>query len=285
MDGEGPGIIHPRLSINAGCTWANDLTADLAMWDAVGASQVGLWDTKIATHEWPTVGDDLRARQISVTSLVTNWFDLSDSTSWPGRRESLCRAIDAAVELDAGCVYLPAGPSDGRCWEALRDALAEAIEPCVEHAAARNARLAIEPSARLQVSFVNTLRDAVLISNQLGIDVIVDFASCWMERDLAGVLVELGSRIALVQVADVEIGAVRRPEEFDVRRGQTAQGRVVPGDGDLELERMLRATIAAGYSGPFELELLGPAIENEGYDSALPRGIARASELLDRVGA
>ena len=56
--------------------------------------------------------------------------------------------------------------------------------------------------------------------------------------------------------------------------------RRVPGDGDIPLARLLRILVDAGYAGAFELELVGPAIEDEGYESA----IAARSRAMNSYG-
>ena len=55
----------------------------------------------------------------------------------------------------------------------------------------------------------------------------------------------------------------------------------MPGDGDLPLERLLDDVLAAGYTGIFDLELLGPAIAEEGAESALRRGLEWMTRMLD----
>ena len=47
----------------------------------------------------------------------------------------------------------------------------------------------------------------------------------------------------------------------------------------------LAILLDAGYDGMFDLELLGPKIEAEGYLSATRRSLERATEMLDRLGA
>ena len=91
---------------------------------------------------------------------------------------------------------------------------------------------------------------------------------CWMERDLREVLQRAGSQIAFVQICDVKIGG--------------AGGRVHLGEGDLPLDRLMQDVLDSGYTGLFDLEVLGPSIEEEGYATALRRGVRSASDFLTR---
>jgi sugar phosphate isomerase/epimerase len=78
--------------------------------------------------------------------------------------------------------------------------------------------------------------------------------------------------LALVQVSDYEIGTLDTPN------------RSVIGDGDVPLERLIAMVLDAGYDGLFDLEIIGPKIEVEGYWSATRRSLERLSEMLDRLG-
>jgi sugar phosphate isomerase/epimerase len=64
-----------------------------------------------------------------------------------------------------------------------------------------------------------------------------------------------------------------------------AGNRVVPGDGDIPLERLVRMALDAGYQVAFDIEVMGPRVEQEGYPLAVRGAVDRAGELLDRVGA
>ena len=59
----------------------------------------------------------------------------------------------------------------------------------------------------------------------------------------------------------------------------------VPGDGAIPLERLLGELLEAGYTGVFDLELVGPRIESEGNRAASRRAAERISEILTRLGA
>jgi sugar phosphate isomerase/epimerase len=61
--------------------------------------------------------------------------------------------------------------------------------------------------------------------------------------------------------------------------------RAVPGDGDIPLASIIGATLEAGYAGAFELEMVGPRIEEEGYGSAITRGVAYLDALLAQLSA
>jgi hypothetical protein len=41
----------------------------------------------------------------------------------------------------------------------------------------------------------------------------------------------------------------------------------------------------AGYAGDFDLELIGPRIDAEGYAAAIPRSVAALDGLLTQLGA
>ena len=96
----------------------------------------------------------------------------------------------------------------------------------------------------------------------------MEINACWAERGLGDTIADGVDRIRLVQVSDFAIGTLSTPN------------RLVPGDGDIPLARILGQVVDAGYDGCFDLELIGPAIESEGYESAVPRSVTRLGELL-----
>jgi sugar phosphate isomerase/epimerase len=93
-----------------------------------------------------------------------------------------------------------------------------------------------------------------------------------MERHLAATFDAAGPLLAHVQLSDVVVGSLCTPD------------RAVPGDGHVPLEAIVRALGAAGYGGAFELELVGPRIEAEGYAAAISRAVASTSAILAAAG-
>jgi sugar phosphate isomerase/epimerase len=104
-------------------------------------------------------------------------------------------------------------------------------------------------------------------------DIVLDLYSCWYERDLDRLIRENVDMLALVQICDYALGTFDTPN------------RAALGDGDIPVEHILATVIDAGYQGAFDLEILGPRIEAEGYPTAIRRSLERGSEMLDRLGA
>ncbi len=197
-------------------------------------------------------------------------FTLADPSGWDAQRAALLSTVDYAASIGAPCVYLTTGPGWPRSWEESARSFAEAVAPVVAHASTRGVRLALENTnpLRTDIGIVHTLRDAVDLALDTGLDVCVDLYACWYERGLRDTFRRAAGRIALVQVSDFVPGTVDMPN------------RAVPGDGAIPLARLLGWLLEDGYAGPLDLELLGPRIAAEGVPAALARATAYLAKLL-----
>jgi sugar phosphate isomerase/epimerase len=268
---------HPRVSVSAISTFALPLDEDLAFWDRHGIERVGVSVAKMAAFGWDAALDLVLGavdRGLVVANLIgVGAFRLDDPAQWDAQRARLERAIAAAERMRAGCLVFTTGPAGALSWEHAADALERALGPVLAHAAAAGVTFALEHthSLRTDVGFVHTLRDVADLAARLDTGVCMEVNACWAERDLAGTIASAIERIVLVQVSDYAIGTTSTPD------------RLVPGDGDIPLARILRTVLDAGYLGAFDLELIGPRIDAEGYDVAVPRAVQRLGALLDEL--
>jgi sugar phosphate isomerase/epimerase len=267
-------VIHPRLSIDALSSFSWSFDQDLALWRELDVPYAGLLISKIS-DDLPGKMGRLRDAGIRPSTVVTGSFDLSAPQSWDQNRALLKAIVDAVADAGGETAYMTPGRTTGAPWRQVLELFAEAVAPSVAYAKARGVKLAFEPSLRTDASFINTLRDAVDAAERTGLGLVVDFGNCWMERDLAEVLQRAAPHIALVQICDVIIGAPGRP---------SPGGRVHLGDGELPLKRLMGEVLATGYAGPFDLEVLGPVVEAEGYEKAIRRGVKLASDFLADAG-
>ena len=269
-------MMHPRTSLSAISTFGWELDRDLEFYARAGIDCVGSSMAKLDRCGWDEGTARVAASGVDVGNLIgLGPFRLDDPEQWPGRRDRLLHALDTAETLRAGCMVLTTGPAGGLTWDDAADALEEALGPVLAEARARGLRLALEHtnSLRVDVGFVHTLRDAVDLARRLDVGVCMEVNACWAERDLAATVAEHVDRLTLVQVSDYAVGTLSTP------------ARLVPGDGDIPLERILGQVLAAGYEGRFDLELVGPAIEAEGYEVASLRAVAALGAMLDTLGA
>ncbi len=213
---------------------------------------------------------------MQVTNLIgLGPFHLDDPDQWPSQRDRVRAALDAAEAVSAECMILTTGPAGQLTWEDAADALETALAPVIEDARERGLPFGLEHtnSLRVDVGFVHTLRDVVDLARRLGIGVCVETNACWAERGLDDTIRTGVDTFRVVQVSDFAIGTLSTPN------------RLVPGDGDIPLERILGQVLAAGYEGSFDLELIGPRIDDEGYEAACTRAVTELGALLERLDA
>lgn len=268
--------MHPRTCVSGISTWSWSLDQDLAFYAAEGVHTIGVALRKLEADGIDASVARLRDSGLRVANVIgIGPFRLDQPPRWDAQRDRFRLAVDIASRLEAGCLVLTSGPAGGLPWEAAADALEEALTPVLPEARRRRVRVALEHtnSLRVDVGFVHSLRDAVDLANRLGIDVCMEVNACWAERGLHETIDAGANRLALVQVSDFSVGTLRTPD------------RAVPGDGDIPLHRILGQVLAAGYDGVFDLELVGPRIEEEGYERAVPRSIAALDALLSDLGA
>ena len=268
--------MHPRISLSAISTFSWELDADLAFYADAGITNVGISVAKLERFGWEEGTRRVVDAGLRVTNLIgLGPFHLAEPGRWEAQRERVVRALDTATEVDAECLVFTTGPAGSLRWEKAADALEAALAPVLPEARSRGVPFAIEHtnSLRVDVGFVHTLADALDLARRLDAGVCMEINACWAERGLADTISAGADRIQLVQVSDFAVGTTSTPD------------RLVPGDGDIPLERILGHVLAAGYTGCFDLELIGPRIDDEGYDPACRRSIDRLTEMLDALGA
>ena len=188
--------------------------------------------------------------------------------TWVEPRASLSRAIGTATTLGARSIYGLTGGHGTLTWEEAADCFSRAIAPCVDEAEAAGIALMIENASHLYADshIGHSLRDTATVAEMAGIGVLVDIFGCWAEAGLKETIERVIPRCSLIQVSDYVYGDRSLP------------GRAVPGDGAIPLKRILDWALSAGYTGAFDLELIGPRIA----DGRQPRSDAPGDREPER---
>ena len=253
---------HPRLSLNSICSMQQSFDDDLALWADLDVDHVGMISPKIEPIGWDAALQAVRDRHLRVSSM---------SCYKHGIAESLPFTADVGAEV----LYIVTGGYGPILWEEAAERFCAEIGPWVDEAREVGVILAVEPTnpLRTDTSFLHTVRDAVDLARMSGMGIALDFYSAWYERDLDEVVRKNIDLVALVQIGDYALGT------FDI------PNRCAIGDGDIPVERLLGMVLDAGYEGVFDLEILGPRVEAEGYRAPIARSLEQASRMLDRLGA
>lgn len=270
--------MHPRLSVNGISSFSWTLEQDIAFCREIGVTTIGAAFGKIE-KDVAASADMIRAAGLRVSGLVTT---ISPACPLQALRDGsdavfdqLRPAIDAAAAIGAPLCCFISGPAPSRSTtdEAL-DALATTLAPAVAYGRDRGVRLAVENNSVVSRfhGFVHTVPDAVRVSRAADVDICLELQNCWYESDLAAMFRAHVGRFGIVQVNDFVVG-----EELKFNRR-------VPGDGDMPLAWLIETLLEAGYKGIFDIEVLGPSIEKEGYASALRRGVDWLDATLTRLG-
>jgi sugar phosphate isomerase/epimerase len=230
------------------------------MWLDLGVERVSIISSKLEREGWNT-------SPITDAGLMIHGVAAHTGV--------LPKAFECASAVGAGSVWICTGPLGSRTWEEAADDLCTTLAPLVGLAQEHGVALAIEPtnSLRCDVSFISTMRDTFDLARLAGTGVVLDFAMCWYERGLAKSVSTNIDLVNLVQVNDFKLGTFMTPD------------RSVVGDGDIPLERLIAMLLEAGYAGVFDLEILGPKIETEGYLPAIQRSVNNLNDILGRLGA
>jgi sugar phosphate isomerase/epimerase len=268
---------HPRLSVNSICSYMQPLAADIELWKELGIDYVALILPKINEVGWDEAARMVNDAGVRVSTVFGPTYRPLDRTAstFAEDQQATVRTVEFAAEVGGETMYICTGAAHGTDWDASTDLFCELVAPAVERGEELGVPILLEPTnpLRADISFLFWQRDAMDLARKAGTKVMFDLQSCWYERGIEQVARDNVDLIGITQISDFKIGTAM------------TGNRVVPGDGDIPLERLLRTVVDAGFQGPFDLEVMGPVVEEEGYESSVRRCVERASELLERVGA
>jgi sugar phosphate isomerase/epimerase len=270
---------HPRLSVNSVSSYQQPLAADVALWQDLGVEHVALILPKVEEIGWGGARDMITEAGLRVSTMFGPTYRPLDADRsfgwWDADQRGTVDSVEFAASIGAGSVYVCTGGATTLPWDGAAEAFSELVAPAVARGMELGVPLLLEPTnpLRADISFVFWQRDAMDLARQAGTKVMLDLQSCWYERGLEQVVRKNIDVVGLTQISDFKIGT------------SETGNRVVPGDGDIPLERLLTMVLDAGFEGSFDLEVFGPQVEAEGYHSSVRRSVEWASELLDRIGA
>jgi sugar phosphate isomerase/epimerase len=263
---------HKRLSVHNVTFYGASLVELEQHWAALGVSRLSILDSQLLDPDFPKL---LQRNDYTVDAIYHLFAGGRLTTDPQAARDALLPVIDAAARAGARMVYLLTGGRDNLTWGQAADRFCTMIAPCVAHAKQASVALAVENASILyaDMHLAHTLRDTVTLAEMSGLGVCIDVFHCWAEGDFEAMVQRALPRTELIQLSDYVLGDRALP------------ARAVPGDGTIPIEGFVAQTLASGYSHGFDLELIGPRIEQEGRLESARRACAVVGAMLDRLGA
>ncbi len=262
------------LSMNEITTYRWSLEEDIEHYQQAGYRAIGVWRQKVSDGDEERAIDLLLDSDLTVSNLLwAGGFTGSDGRTLEESIDDANDALRLAAALRAGCLVVYAG---GRNNHTLRHAarlLRTAIDQLLPLAEAAGVPLAIEPmhaACAADWTFITELAPAL--------ELVESYDSRWLKLALDtyhfpwGELQRKLLSRAIRHLAIVHLSDRRLPPSVDLERCPL-------GCGMLPLREIVKTLQNAGYTGAFDVKLIGPEIETSDYWTLLEHSQAAFVEL------
>jgi sugar phosphate isomerase/epimerase len=272
---------EPSFSISAVSTLTASFAEDLDAYRAAGADGIGIWELKLPAGEDERSLELVRASGLEVTNCVPLVpsilpLPLIDGPVDPRERvEAICASIRRLAAFSPRSVVCLTGPAWERPEAEARRLVLDGLRRIGREARANGVRIGLEPFQRLgaeQWALATSIAEAVELLDaaaEPALGLTFDIWHLWNSETLHEDLRKHGDLIVAVHVNDWR----------DPTRGWA--DRVLPGDGVAGVPAILASLDAAGWRGPYDLEVFS---DNGAFGNAYPDSLwdVPAPELARR---
>ena len=265
----------PQFSINEVTTYRWSFEQDVDRYREAGYQAIGVWRQKLSDHGEEDGIDLLAESGLNVTSLFwAGGFTGSDGRTLEDAIDDATHAIRLAGAMDAGCLVLYTGGRNNHTFRHAERLLKTAIDQLLSFAVDADVTLAIEPmhpACAAEWTFLTDLQQALDVVESYSspqLKLVFDAYHFGHDPTVLANLDQIVPHTALVQLGDR-----RSAHNID-------QDRCPLGCGVLPLAELVSRLLEAGYSGDYDVELIGQDIELSNYHELLAATKTTCHELL-----
>ena len=266
-----------RLSMNEMTTYRWSFEEDVARYVEAGIPAIGVWRQKLSDFGEDAGVDLLAVSSLAVSNLLwAGGFTGSDGRSYRESIDDAEEAIALAASMQAPCLIIYSGARNGHTHNHARRLICSAMKELAAPAADMEVTLAIEPmhaGCASEWTFLTNLEDTLELIEAVEsprVKLAFDTYHLGHDRGVLDRLPEFVDRIAVVHLGDGRC----------VPQGE--QNRCPLGEGTVPLDELVPAIIDAGYTGDFDVELMGEEIEMSNYTDLLRRSKQAFAEWVGR---
>jgi sugar phosphate isomerase/epimerase len=275
--------IRPRFSISQITTLASTFAADVRAYAAAGVDGIGVWEIKLPDGGDAEALDQLGASGLgsaaaipAVPSILP--LPLMEGPEEPQQRiEALCVSLQRLAPFRPSSVVCLTGPGDDR------DTVVEGLRTIGEEAARAGVRVGLEPVNRIggedwtMISSISEAAELLEDADRPALGIQFDSWHLWNTPEVVADIERYADLFVGVHIADWS-GATRGWCD-----------RVLPGDGVVDLPRILGALDRAGWDGYYDLEIFsdngtfGNAWPDSLWDVPTEELVRRGKDAFERV--
>lgn len=266
------------VSMNELTTYRWSFEEDVLRYAAAGITALGVWRQKLSDFGEEKGAELLRDAGLSVSNLLwAGGFTGSDGLSYQEGIEDATEAIELAAELETDTLVIYSGAQGGHTHNHARRLLTGALKELVPVARDYGVSLALEPmheSCAEDWTFLKSIDETLQICDAVDDQVVrLVFDTYHLAQDPAVLdqISELAPRTAIVHVGDSKS---LTPCE---------QNRCPLGQGTLPLREVASRFLAAGFSGFFDVELMGEEIEALDYQQLIRDSRVACEDFLQQA--
>jgi sugar phosphate isomerase/epimerase len=248
------------LSMNELTTFRWSLEEDVEHYQHAGYHSIGVWRQKLADGEEDRGVDLLASSGLSVSNLLwAGGFTGSDGRALSESIDDAAQAIRLAAALRAGCLVVYSGGRNNHTYRHAGRLLRTALDELLPLAETVEVPLALEPMhprCAADWTFLTDLDSVLSLIDEFQSDYLkIAFDTYHFPLGAAqrSVLARLAPYIGIVHLADRRV-----PPSIEQERCPLGQGRV-------PLAEIVTTLLEAGYTGAFDVKLLGPEIGLNNY--------------------
>ncbi|MCI0334077.1 MAG: sugar phosphate isomerase/epimerase [Planctomycetes bacterium] len=267
------------LSMNEITTFRWSFEQDVENYQQAGYRAIGVWRQKLTDWDENQAVELLAGSGLAVSNLLwAGGFTGSDGRTPADSIGDAADALRLAAAIGAGCLVVYPGGRNNHTFRHAGRLLRGALDELLPLAEAVEVPLAIEPmhvACAADWTFLTDLDSIVTLLNEYRspcLKLAYDTYHFPFESRQRPMLAELAQHIGIVHLSDRSA-----PPTLD-------QERCLLGQGRLPLRETVATLQNAGYTGAFDVKLLGPEVESHDYWTVLEQSQLAFSEYAAAVG-
>jgi sugar phosphate isomerase/epimerase len=272
----------PSFGISQITTVNEPFDTDVHAYAEAGVDGIGVWEMKLPDGDDSGARARLRDAGLSVTSCVPTVPSILPLVRMEGpddpdeRVASYCASIRRLAPFEPTSFVLLTGSAAGRDSAEARGTVVEGLRTITAEAERVGVSVGLEPLQRVggdDWTIISSIPEAVELLAEAGtprVGLVVDIGHVWNTTTLFDDLAQFGDRITAVHVCDCR------------EAGGVWSDRVLPGDGAIDVPRILGALEDSGWDGPYDLEIFSDDLWQEPGGELASRGRAAFVEAWRR---